>query len=497
VGSLLAAAAAVALSPLSPLGPVRSVYPTRGIAVDLTVVGSGLLILVGGLGAITVLLAYLRLPHRLARQRAEIGSRRSEVVRVATSSGLPTPAVVGIRFAVEPGRGRTAVPVRSALAGSALAVGLVVATLTFGSGLRTLVSRPPLYGWNWSYALTSVNDVPPQARSLLDHDPDVAAWAGYLDLNMQIDGQTVPVLLGDTHPAVTPPILAGHGVDQADQIVLGATTLARLRTHVGGTVLAGFGTPRDAPFYIPPTRLTVVGTATLPAIVAGSTLADHGSMGTGALLSLDFAAALRQSATNSDPTQNGPPIVFVRLRNGIAGAAGRADMQRVADAANKAFAADPNAVGDAVAVLAVQRPGEIVNYRSIGATPVVLASGVAVGAVVALGLTLAASVRRRRRDFALLKTLGFTKRQLSATVGWQASVAATVGIAVGVPLGIALGRQLWILFARNIDAVPEPTVPVPSVILVAVGALIFANLVAALPGRSAARTPAALVLRSE
>jgi hypothetical protein len=82
-------------------------------------------------------------------------------------------------------------------------------------------------------------------------------------------------------------------------------------------------------------------------------------------------------------------------------------------------------------------------------------------------------------------------------VGWQASVAATVGIAVGVPLGIALGRQLWILFARNIDAVPEPTVPVPSVILVAVGALIFANLVAALPGRSAARTPAALVLRSE
>jgi ABC-type lipoprotein release transport system permease subunit len=36
-----------------------------------------------------------------------------------------------------------------------------------------------------------------------------------------------------------------------------------------------------------------------------------------------------------------------------------------------------------------------------------------------------------------------------------------------------------------------------SVLFVGVGTLVFANLVAALPGRSAARTPAALVLRAE
>ena len=53
------------------------------------------------------------------------------------------------------------------------------------------------------------------------------------------------------------------------------------------------------------------------------------------------------------------------------------------------------------------------------------------------------------------------------------------------------------MFARNIDAVPDPTVPVAAVILVAVGALVFANLVAAVPGRIAARTPTALVLRTE
>ncbi len=50
------------------------------------------------------------------------------------------------------------------------------------------------------------------------------------------------------------------------------------------------------------------------------------------------------------------------------------------------------------------------------------------------------------------------------------------------------GAELWTLFARSLDAVPDPSVPVLSVVLVAVGALVFANLVAALPGH-AARTP--------
>jgi hypothetical protein len=45
--------------------------------------------------------------------------------------------------------------------------------------------------------------------------------------------------------------------------------------------------------------------------------------------------------------------------------------------------------------------------------------------------------------------------------------------------------------------VPSPTVPVLTVTLVGVGAIVFANLVAALPGRNAARTSTALVLRAE
>ena len=117
--------------------------------------------------------------------------------------------------------------------------------------------------------------------------------------------------------------------------------------------------------------------------------------------------------------------------------------------------------------------------------------------MLALALTLVASVRRRRRDLALLKTLGFTRRQLAATVAAQASVVAVVGTVVGVPVGIVIGRWLWVAFAREISAVPRPTIPTVSIALVALGALVLVNVVAAVPGWQAARTPSATFLHAE
>jgi ABC-type antimicrobial peptide transport system permease subunit len=390
------------------------------------------------------------------------------------------------------------VPVRSVLAGSVLAVTVVVATVTFASGLNTLVSHPALYGWNWNFAIEPEggDHVPPMVGRLLDHDPNVAAWTGFGFADVQIDGQTVPALAEGTHAALSPPILSGHAIRAKNQIVVGAATLAALHTKIGQSVVVSYGSPKDAPIYQPPTHVVVVGTATMPAIGTAGTF--HPSMGTGALFSeAIFVPALARALVNADPNLNGPAIDVVRTRSGVTPTAALSSLHRIADAANKAMANDPQAYGDSFIVLGVQRPAEIVNYQSTGASPGILAAGLAVGAVVALGLTLGASVRRRRRDIALLKTLGFTRRQLAVAVAWQASVAAIVGIIVGVPAGIALGRWLWDLFARDIYAVPLPTVPVLEVVLVALGALVLANLVAAVPGQMAARTPTALVLRAE
>jgi ABC-type antimicrobial peptide transport system permease subunit len=158
---------------------------------------------------------------------------------------------------------------------------------------------------------------------------------------------------------------------------------------------------------------------------------------------------------------------------------------------------DGQGVGDSVLLLGVQYPAEIQNYRTLGATPAVLAGGLALGAIIGLGLTLVASVRRRRHDLALLKTLGFTGRQLASAVAWQATVVVVLGLVVGVPVGIAFGRWLWLIFASEIYAVPRATVPALSLVYVGLVALVLANLIAALPGRLAARTRTALALRAE
>jgi hypothetical protein len=405
---------------------------------------------------------------------------------------------MGVHFAFESGRGRTAVPVRSVLVGTVVAVALVVATLTFASGFSTLVSHPPLYGWNWNYVLNPTNDVPPATMALLRRDRDVAAFSGANYVNIEIDGETFPILLMDDHAKVSPPILSGHGVDAKNQIVLGAATMAALGKRVGDTVIISYGSADDAPEVVPPTTMKIVGTATLPAVGYSSFIQEHTSMGTGAIVPFGVEpTAMVKAMTSPDPNLNGPELVFVRLRKGVSARAGRADMQRLANEANAVFAHDKNAIGNGVDVLGVQRPAEIVDYRSAGSTPIVLAIGLALGAVLALGLTLGSSVRRRRRDLALLKAFGFTQRQLTAAITWQATVDAVVGILFGIPIGILIGRELWTLFAQSIDAVPDATVPVLSVVLVALGALVFTNLVAVLPGLTARRTSTALVLRAE
>jgi ABC-type lipoprotein release transport system permease subunit len=76
-------------------------------------------------------------------------------------------------------------------------------------------------------------------------------------------------------------------------------------------------------------------------------------------------------------------------------------------------------------------------------------------------------------------------------------VPAIIGVIFGLPLGIAIGRWLWTLFARGISAIPDPSVPLLYVAVIAFGAIVFANLAAVIPGRIAARTPTALLLRTE
>jgi hypothetical protein len=479
VGAMLAVVVAVALSPIAPIGPVRPVYPALGLSLDWTVLTLGFAVLVLALSAIAAAISFRAMPHRSSSAHVAAQQQPSRILAVAAAARLPAPALTGVRFALVPGSGRTAVPVRSAVLGAVLAVMVLVGTVTFGASLSSLVSHPSLYGWNWDYMLSAGGDLPQQkVTALLDHDRYVAAWSGIYSATLLVDGQLVPVL-GETPGAtVVPALLSGHNVETAGQIVLGSLTLKQLGQHLGGIVevTSGAGSPA---------RLRVVGTATLPAIGQGGL---HLEMGIGAVLSYKLLPEL--DLNQFDSALPGPQAALVRLRPHVDEAAAYRSLEQVAQETT-----NPENFG--VGVIGVQRPAEILNYRSLGSTPVYLGAGLATGAIVALALTLVASVRRRRRDLALLKTLGFTERQLAATVAWHATTAVAIGVVLGVPLGIAIGRWLWDLFAQEINAVPAPAVPLLQVFLIAVGALVLANFVAAVPGRIAARTPTALVLRAE
>lgn len=480
VGSLLAEIVAVGLSPLALLGPIRPYIP-NGVNFDWTVLGFGFAVMVVGLGSVAVLGALRMVPRRSPTRDNRISAHRSGVAQAAASANFPVSAVTGIRLALEPGVGRNKVPVRSAILGAAIAVIIVISTTIFGTSLHNLVSKPALYGWTWTYEMNGgggVGDIPaaPVAK-LLDEDRYVAAWAGVYFGVLQIDGQSVPVMGGDPGATVSPPILLGHEFNASNQIVLGAATLAQLHKKIGDTVeVRSSGTAA--------TRLRIVGTATMPTI--GDSGSTHLEMGSGALLSYKLIPAGERNLYDLPP---GPNAILIRVKLGINHAEARRSIN--------AIVAKLGGGSNGGAVMGVQRPAQIINYGNLGSTPTVLGAALAIGAVVALGLTLVASVRRRRRDLALLKVLGFTRRQMASAIAWQSGIAVGIGTVVGVPLGIILGRLLWDLFAREINAVPQPTVPVASVVLVVVGGLVLANIIAAIPGRIAAQTPTALLMRAE
>ena len=480
VGAMLAVAVAVALSPLAPLGPVRPFYPSPGVAFDGTVLGLGLLLFLVTLCALAWFVGYWGAPHRIRQRERRTVARPSRAVSAAAAAGLPPSAVAGVHFALQSGRGRGSVPMRSAILGAALAMVVLVASITFGASLDALVSHPALYGWNWDYALVAGGDIPQhRAATLLNRDHYVAQWSGIYGATLKFDGQSVPVLGENPGATVAPPVLVGHGLEGASQVVLGTVTLARLHKRVGETVAVSSGRSR-------PVRLLIVGTATMPTI--GSGLGPHLEMGTGAIVSYTVIPPPDRNPFN-DPIP-GPNAILIRLRSGFARSVELSSLHKIAQDTS-------NTANFGVGVIGVLHPAEIVNYRSLGTTPVYLGAGVAGGAVLALALTLVASVRRRRRDLALLRTLGCTSRELAATVAWQSSIAVGIGAIIGVPLGIAVGRWLWDLFARSINAVPAPVVPSLPVVLITLGALVLANIVAAVPGLIAARTPTALLLRSE
>jgi len=492
-GGLLAVAVAIAGSPLMPIGPARLAEPHPGTEVNVAILGTGF--------AVIALLPLALLAGAAWRAAKAAGGplgvaepaqpgHRSRLGAALTRNGSVTGGV-GVAMAFEPGHGRTAVPVRSALAGCVIAVTALTAAAVFGASLVALISTPHDYGQNWDAQLDGEFGGVPGALGarVIAAEPAVTGYASGNYGQLMIAGQIVPAIGLDQPPGggyLT--MLAGRAPVTPDEIALGAQTMRAVRARLGQTIPV---TLEQIAAGIPAVHrdMHVVGVTVLPAFGRG-TFTPTG-LGTGAVTTASVLSVLSvPNATTLCRTKATCYNFFLlRYRPGTDEAA--------AAAALTASITRASCPPGSCAVVSDQRPADIQDYASIRDTPLVLAAVLIVFAVGTLAHVLLTGVRRRRRDLALLKTLGFARSQVLGVVAWEASAFAVVALLIGLPLGVLAGRWAWAYFAGAAGAPAGASVPLTAVLLAVPVTIALANVIAAWPGWTAARLRPAAVLRAE
>ena len=502
-GAVLAVVVAVAASPLTPVGAARAAEPYPGVAVNTAMLGAGFAAI-----ALAPLVLLARPAWRAARAAlgplgvAEPATGRARPSRLAAAlaSAGPVASGVGVRMALDPGRGRTAVPVRSALAGTAVAIGALTAAAVFGASLAGLVGTPARYGQNWDAELsTGFAAVPaPFAARILAAEPAITGYAEGDTGQVSVDDVLVPAVGVDAAPGggagaaaaggaggyLT--LLAGHAPTGPGQIALGALTMRAVHARLGADVRVAvdFSTGVAGPQQARVMR--VVGEAVFPDF--GLPGLSDTDLGSGAVVAASLLSEGGQSQTC--PARITCYDAFMlRYRPG-------------ADAATAATtlltaAAKAGCPPGACVVTGAQQPGDIQDYAAVRDTPLLLGAALAALAVGTLAHVLLTGVRRRRRDLAVLKALGLTRAQLRGAVAWEATTLAGAALLIGVPAGIVAGRLAWAAFATAAGVATGATFDLALVLLIVPATLLLANVIAAWPGRTAARLRPAIVLRTE
>jgi len=448
--SVVAIAIAIATSPLFPIGELRIVEPASGLRVDpvAMLVGAAFIVSTFVIAGVTVAL-------RRSRYEGASARLRPGLPELAASVGAGPSLVNGVRFATSSssvGRGRPVAVALSVIVGLA---GLVGALLV-GSSLVRLLDEPALYGAD--YDALFGNPFVPTDRDLVTPaaaDPDVDGLTAATSASLTIDGTDVSILAFEPiRGGVLPVILDGRVPSSPDEIALGREVARRLDASIDDVVVAeGAGGPQE---------LRVVGYTVVP-----------GDGGNGAAMTYEAFAALDPSATRN--------LLLVTFRDG-------ADPEAVAARLGEVTYTPPETEPLPTSVNAFQRV-----VPALYALAIVLAAM----AAAAIGYQLGSSVRRRRRDLAILRALGADRRQLRATVHWQACVVGIIGLAFGIPIGVAAGSRVYQAIANSIGVVPSLALPVVLVVVVVVGVLLVANLAAVVPARRATQAPAATLLQEE
>jgi hypothetical protein len=461
VGAVTAVVLAIALSPRFPIALTRRYELDIGLHADWLVLGLGALLLV----VAVIVTAWATAEIRIRRREVD-RPRPSLAARLFGSANLSPPLLIGSQLAVEPGRGRRAVPVRSALVGAVVGVLGVVGCLTFRAGLSDAVNDPSRSGVVWDMAVAADGQVAAKDVARINDRPDVAASVDALWARaVRIEGVPTPTWgIRPLKGSMRLIVLDGRLPRTADEIALAPETMQKLGIHIGQDIDVG----------IADRETRVVGRVLVPA----SSHTDYDESGL-----MTHAGLLRALPKNvgSEFTED---WILVRARPGAGVHRLRAELTEFAG--RRQYFAEPAKLPDAVDSLG--------QLRSL---PFALAIFFGLLAIATVAHALVTTVRRRRVDLAVLRSLGFTKRDSRVAIAWQATLIAIVGLVIGVPLGIFTGRFLWRQLAESFPVVYVPPLALVAVLLIVPVAIAIANLVAAGPAHAATRIRPARVLRSE
>ena len=346
----------------------------------------------------------------------------------------------------------------------------LTAALVFASSLRHLVKEPRLFGYSWDAAVIADPGSLDALADSLPHDLVADTWKGRVFASVRVEGLLLGAFASEGPP---PSIITGRSPEGPDEVALDPKTLDRLHKGLNDAVSVT-GTPGENAETSAPMsrRMRIVGSFAVPRLPFQS---DE-NPGQGAAFTADGLSSISGNADNDG--------IYLTLRAGVDPIDA---VQRLKETtADRAFA-----------VISAQQVGAVRGVERIFAAPWFLGGVLAVLAIGTLTHTLLLTTRRRRKELAILKTLGFVPRQVRATVAWIALTIVAPALVIGLPLGIVAGRWGWRMFAEYLAVVPDPVAPVAGALLVAVVAVTVALVIAAGTAATAARFRPATILRTE
>ncbi len=444
-----AAVVCVLLSPFGPLGLARRAEPEVTMRVDATVIVVVIATIVA-MSAVVGLVAHRR-NDRVPNIRAN--PRLGRMV-------LPFGAAprVGFTFA----RGGSA---RAALVVAAVTIASIVAAAGVVGSFDRVQREPIRYGAWWDLVVGDYADESELAVGveLVRSNPTVDVAAYVLDFDARINGVPTRVITNFAVVGEIPSTASlGRMATRDSEITLGQTLARELGVSIGDVVEVESDDSLD-----PPRNMTVVGIAVLNDPI-----------------SLDIGAG-----------ELG--YVVAGAIGSLEGSAGQSILVRFDQLADHASALRSTLDNFDASVIAATPQSDFRNLERIKSVPWFIAGLLTLLALATFALAMTAMMQRHRTDIAVLAAMGMTLGQRLVAALAASLLLIITSCWVGVAAGVIGGRSLWSVLADRSGIPSGPVVEALPIVLVVLGAVAFAIVMATGAFAWSSRRTPAEVLRDE